>query len=264
MEEVVDLSVSQRRFQLILMTAFAASTLLVASLGIYGVVSYSVARRRNEVGIRMALGAQRSQLLGLIIRQGMVQSSLAWPLVSLSLSSSARRPSRHSDSSSASGICSNSRLTSTPHAILFGMRKMTRKIIVLSFACGMIAGMFAEPLSQMAKQFLNLDGKHPPGYSHVVISAPGKMIFISGRGGVAHDGKMPADFKSQAKNTFEDLKRCLALAGASFKDVVKINYYVANLANTDELRAVRAEYLDMKHPPAATLVQAGLGGDALV
>jgi predicted permease len=71
MEEVVDRSVAQRRFQLTLMLAFAASALLVASLGIYGVVSYSVARRRNEIGIRIALGAQRSRLLGLIIRQGM-------------------------------------------------------------------------------------------------------------------------------------------------------------------------------------------------
>ena len=71
MEEVVDSSVAQRRFQLTLMGVFAASALLVASLGIYGVVAYSVARRRNEIGIRMALGAQRSQLLGLVIRQGM-------------------------------------------------------------------------------------------------------------------------------------------------------------------------------------------------
>ncbi len=71
MEEVVDLSVAQRRFQLTLMLAFAASALLVTSLGIYGVVSYSVARRRNEIGIRMALGAQRSRLLGQVIRQGM-------------------------------------------------------------------------------------------------------------------------------------------------------------------------------------------------
>jgi ABC-type antimicrobial peptide transport system permease subunit len=54
------------------MGIFAASALLVASLGIYGVVSYSVSRRRSEIGIRMALGARRSQLLGLIIRQGMV------------------------------------------------------------------------------------------------------------------------------------------------------------------------------------------------
>jgi predicted lysophospholipase L1 biosynthesis ABC-type transport system permease subunit len=72
MEEIVDRSVAPRKFQLTLMAVFAAAALLVASLGIYGVVSYSVARRRNEIGIRMALGAQRSQLLGLIIRQSMV------------------------------------------------------------------------------------------------------------------------------------------------------------------------------------------------
>jgi predicted permease len=71
MDEVVDRSVSERRFQLTLMGVFAASALLVASLGIYGVVAYSVARRRNEIGIRMALGAQRSRLLRLVIRQGM-------------------------------------------------------------------------------------------------------------------------------------------------------------------------------------------------
>ena len=63
MEEVVDESVARRRFQSILMAVFAASALLVASLGIYGVVAYSVARRRNEIGIRMALGARRAQLL---------------------------------------------------------------------------------------------------------------------------------------------------------------------------------------------------------
>ena len=71
MEEVVDRSIAQRRFQLTLMGVFAASALLVASLGIYGVISYSVARRRNEIGIRMALGSQRSQMLRLIIREGM-------------------------------------------------------------------------------------------------------------------------------------------------------------------------------------------------
>ena len=71
MEDVVDGSLAQRRFQLTIMGVFAGCALLVASLGIYGVVAYSVARRRNEIGIRMALGARRSQLLGMVIRQGM-------------------------------------------------------------------------------------------------------------------------------------------------------------------------------------------------
>jgi hypothetical protein len=72
MEAVVDLSVAERRFQSVLMMVFAVSALLVASLGIYGIVSYSVARRRSEIGIRIALGAHRSQLLALVIRQGMM------------------------------------------------------------------------------------------------------------------------------------------------------------------------------------------------
>src|SRR5262249_24238576 len=71
MSDVVDVSVAQRRFQMMLMLAFAASALLVAGLGIYGVVSYAVARRRSEIGIRMALGAQPTQVLALILRQGM-------------------------------------------------------------------------------------------------------------------------------------------------------------------------------------------------
>jgi enamine deaminase RidA (YjgF/YER057c/UK114 family) len=122
----------------------------------------------------------------------------------------------------------------------------------------MFVGSVGMAAKRMNKQFLNLDGKKPPGYTHVVTSAPGKMIFISGTGGSRTDGSMPTDFSSQAKNTFENLKRELALAGASFRDVVKINYFATDLANTAELRRIRAEYLDMEHPPAATLVQAGL------
>ena len=72
MQALVDGVVEQRRFQSALVVVFAVSALLVASLGIYGVVSYSVARRRNEIGIRMALGARRSQLLRLIVAEGML------------------------------------------------------------------------------------------------------------------------------------------------------------------------------------------------
>src|SRR5579863_4679908 len=111
--------------------------------------------------------------------------------------------------------------------------RTTMILVTLALAAALVI-----PAKKMTKQFLNLDGHKPPGYTHVVTSPPGKMIFISGRGGAAADGKLPADFPSQAKNTFEDLKRCLAMAGASFKDVVKINYFVTDLSNTGELRQI--------------------------
>lgn len=144
------------------------------------------------------------------------------------------------------------------------MRIATERIFAAFLFAAVLGDALAGPVKNMKKQFLNLDGHKPPGYTHVVTSPPGKMIFISGRGGAAKDGTMPADFSTQAMNTFEDLKRCLALAGANFKDVVKINYFVTDLKNTAELRRIRAKYLDMEHPPAATLVQAGLSEGLLL
>jgi putative ABC transport system permease protein len=71
MQDLVDRSVAERRFLRSVMLTFAASAFLVAALGIYGIVSYSVARRRNEIGIRMALGAGRPRLFALVLREGM-------------------------------------------------------------------------------------------------------------------------------------------------------------------------------------------------
>lgn len=119
----------------------------------------------------------------------------------------------------------------------------------------------AQPQQKPMKQFLNPDGVQKPvrGYTEVVTSAPGRMIFISGQGGATADGKLPADFNSQAKNTFENLGHCLKAAGAKFDDIVKINYYLTDIGNITELRRVRAQYLNLSAPPASTAVQVGLG-----
>jgi len=71
MREVLEESVSQRRFQMLLTSTFALCALLLAGLGIYGVVAYSVARRTREIGIRAAFGAHPLDLCVMVLRQGM-------------------------------------------------------------------------------------------------------------------------------------------------------------------------------------------------
>jgi ABC-type antimicrobial peptide transport system permease subunit len=71
MREIVSSTVAERRFQMALTALFALVALLLATVGIYGVVSYAVACRTRDIGLRIALGALRRDILGLILLSGM-------------------------------------------------------------------------------------------------------------------------------------------------------------------------------------------------
>jgi putative ABC transport system permease protein len=71
MEQTVSGSLAERRFTMLVLIVFAATALLLAAVGIYGVMSYAVTRRTHELGIRVALGSSGGEIVGLVLRQGM-------------------------------------------------------------------------------------------------------------------------------------------------------------------------------------------------
>jgi ABC-type antimicrobial peptide transport system permease subunit len=71
MEEIVSRSISRQRFNVLLMTVFGGSALLLAAIGIYGLIAYSVEQRTQEIGIRIALGAEGEQVRRMVVVQGM-------------------------------------------------------------------------------------------------------------------------------------------------------------------------------------------------
>jgi len=71
MEQIIAGSLAERRFTMLLLIIFAATALLLAAIGIYGVMSYAVTRRTHELGIRASLGASRVEIVALVLRQGM-------------------------------------------------------------------------------------------------------------------------------------------------------------------------------------------------
>jgi enamine deaminase RidA (YjgF/YER057c/UK114 family) len=135
--------------------------------------------------------------------------------------------------------------------------RLATLFVVVALAAGTVA-------AQDAKSSSNIQRINPPtlnkpnGYTHVVIAKGSRMIFIAGQTSTDKDGNIvgKGDFRAQATRVFENLKLALATAGASFNDVVKLNYYVIDMGNAPTLREVRSAYVQ-NAAPAATLVQVG-------
>ncbi|HEX3119634.1 MAG TPA: ABC transporter permease [Candidatus Acidoferrum sp.] len=82
LRDYVEASVAQRKFTSMLVSVFAAAGLLLATVGLFGLISYSVAQRRNEIGIRVAVGAERGDIIGMVLRSG-ITLALAGVVVGL-------------------------------------------------------------------------------------------------------------------------------------------------------------------------------------
>ncbi|MEU0278871.1 RidA family protein [Streptomyces sp. NPDC088147] len=94
------------------------------------------------------------------------------------------------------------------------------------------------------------------GYSHVVWGT-GRFVAVSGQCAFDEEGALvgEGDPAAQARQVFENLRRCLAAAGASFDDVVKLTYFVTDVAHLPAIREARDAVIDTARPPASSAVQ---------
>jgi len=107
--------------------------------------------------------------------------------------------------------------------------------------------------SQAKVRFIN---RSPLGYSHVVEARGGRTLYLAGQVAQDKEGKLvgAGNFRAQVKQVFENLKARLEEGGASFKDVVKLNYYLTDASDLQALRETRDSYINTETPPASTLV----------
>ncbi len=94
------------------------------------------------------------------------------------------------------------------------------------------------------------------GYTHVV-TGTGQLAALAGQMPFDADGVLVSegDPEAQARQVFTNMRGCLAAAGATFKDVIKLTYYVTDARHIPAILAVRDEFINTEQPPASTVVQ---------
>ncbi|WP_432015564.1 RidA family protein [Streptomyces cucumeris] len=94
------------------------------------------------------------------------------------------------------------------------------------------------------------------GYTNVV-TGTGRLVAVAGQIALDSDGKLvgEGDAEAQTRQIFENLRRCLAAAGVGFDEVVKLTYFVTDIAYLPAIRKVRDEFVDTSRPPASSAVQ---------
>jgi enamine deaminase RidA (YjgF/YER057c/UK114 family) len=139
------------------------------------------------------------------------------------------------------------------------MHRVIRRLLTTAALIGAATATAAAQERAAAPKFVNPPSMPPVrGYSHVVeVPAGERLLFVAGQVALDSAGALvgPGDFRAQARQVFENLRRALASQGATFADVVKINYYVLDVANVPALREVRDQYVNRAAPPASTLVE---------
>lgn len=143
------------------------------------------------------------------------------------------------------------------------MPHLTRYLLTLGISCLVVSTGRAQqstPQAQRSPVIRRLNPATlatPTGYTHVVEATGGRTLYISGQVALDSTGALvgAGDFRAQSDQVFENLRRALAAGGATFADVVKINYFVTDAAQVAVVRDVRSRYISPTHMPASTFVQ---------
>lgn len=126
--------------------------------------------------------------------------------------------------------------------------------------CVVVTGVIGSTAHAQSAPVFRSPASLPPtrGYSHIVeVPAGTRLVYLAGQVPLDSAGHIvgSADFRAQATQVFRNLERALAASGSTFRDVVKLNYYVTDVDNLAVLREVRDQFINVAAPPASTLVE---------